>query len=326
MNSTQVLLIATLCLGGCASDPEWVSAPPKAICFAHADKACIGELIAKSVELEKPGTGRDESMRITTALVAGAGISDPEALVRLRDEMDKVMCRIPDTAYLAAGNAIGAAREKRFTAALDDAAKVQDRSARLLALQHIAALAARSDDEKAIGRSLNSLNDEDKPAYMDALQQRLLTLLSVGDLERAKALQDGLLEFYAGRKNNTMRVAQIAISYATTGHVQDANAFLQRASQKVPGLNAKDMGVLFELVIKASKGEYPPPQDFFAFSSDSMRLEAYVQLAILYDRSGQADYSSRVTSDMARFAQKSSFRVEGGDATRAFSKILIEAM
>lgn len=57
-----------------------------------------------------------------------------------------------------------------------------------------------------------------------------------------------------------------------------------------------------------------------------MRLEAYVQLAVLYDRSGQTGYSRRVAADMARFAQKSSFKVEGSVAMRAFSKVLIEAM
>lgn len=326
MFKKSAALIICSALAGCAADPQWVSAPPKALCFEYADKVCIGDLIAKSVQSERPGAVRDGSMRMTTALAKGAGIPEPRALSELRDQAEKYMCLRPDVDYLAAGAAISAAREKRFSAALDDAVKVQDPAARILALTHIAALASRSDDEKAIGRSLNTLNEQDKHAYMDALQQRLLTLLSTGDMERAKSLRDGLLEYYVSQPSSTMAIAQIAISYATTGHIDDANSFLQKASSKVKGLSTKDMGVLFEVIIKAANGEYPPPQDFYAFSSDAMRLEAYVQLAVLFDRSGQAGYSRRVASDMARFAQKSSFKVDSQDATQAFSKVLIETM
>lgn len=326
MLKQSIIILGLVGLAGCADNPQWVSAPPKALCFSHADKACIGDLIAKSVESERPGKERDDSIRATTALTKGAGIAEPKALADLRLQAEKYLCLLPDVDFVAAGTAINAAREQRFDVALDEAVKVQDPEARILALRHIAALAARSDDEKAIGRSLNTLSEQDKPGYMEALQQRLLTLLTIGDMERSKALRDGLLDYYATQPGSTMAVAQIAISYATTGHIEDANLFLQSATGKVKGLNTKDMGVLFELVIKASKGEYPPPQDFFAFSSDAMRLEAYVQLAILYDRSGQAGYSHQVASDMARFAQKSSFKVDNSQATKAFSKILIEAM
>lgn len=326
MGRSPVFILALAALGGCATEPPWVAAPPNALCYTHAEKNCIVDLIAKSVEAEQPGIIRDDSIRVTRAVVTGAGLPEPKSLADLRSQSELVMCLRPDDDFVSAGAAISAAREKRFTFALDNAEKVQEPEARLFALRHIAALAARSDDENAIARSLNTLSEQDKPAYMEALQQRLLTLLSTGDLERAKALREGLLEFYAERPDSTMAVAQIAISYATSGRIEDANAFLRRASEKVKGLNTEDMRTLFEVVIKAAKGVYPPPQDFFAFSSDAMRLEAYVQLAVLYDRSGQVGNSRRAAADMARFAQKSSFKVEGQVAMRAFSKLLIEAM
>ncbi|QHF00637.1 hypothetical protein LCG56_28125 (plasmid) [Pseudomonas cannabina pv. alisalensis] len=326
MVKVQALVIAMLSLFGCAADPVWVAAPPKAICFEHADKKCIGDLIAKSVETEHPGSSRDSAIRSTTALTLGAGIPTPQLLADLKTQSEAFMCLRPDGDFVTAGQAINAAREKRFDSALDEALSVQDPEARVLALRHIAALASRSSDDKAIGRSLNTLSAADKPAYMDALQQRLLTLLATGDIERANTLRDALLDFYAERPGSSMELAQIAISYATTGRIDDANAFLKRASGRVKELNNKDVGVLFGLVIKAAQGVYPPPQDFYEFSSDAMRLQAYVQLAILFDRSGQAGYARRVASDMARFAQKSSFRVDGREATTAFSKVLIEAM
>lgn len=322
----QALVIAILSLCGCAADPAWVAAPPKAICFEHADKKCIGDLIAKSVESERPGLTRDSAIRTSTALTQGAGIATPQLLADLKTQSEAFMCLRPDSDFVSAGQAINAAREKRFDAALDEALGVEDSEARILALRHIAALASRSSDEKAIGRSLNTLDTSDKPAYMDALQQRLLTLLATGDIERANTLRDALFDFYAKRPGSSMDLAQIAISYATTGHIEDATAFLQRASSKVKELNSKDIGTLFRLVTKAAQGVYPPPQDFYEFSNDATRLQAYVQLAVLYDRSGQVGYVRRVASDMARFAQKSSFRVDGREATTAFSKVLIEAM
>lgn len=322
----QALIIAMLSLCGCAADPAWVVAPPKAICFEHADKKCIGDMIAKSVETEHPGSVRDSAIRSTTALTLGAGIPTPQLLIDLKTQSETFMCLRPDSDFVSAGQAINAAREKRFDSALDEALSVKDPEAQVLALRHIAALASRSSDVKAIGRSLNTLNSVDQPAYMDALQQRLLTLLATGDIERANTLRDVLLDFYAKRPGSTMELAQIAIGYVTTGHIEDANVFLKRAAGLVKELNSKDIGVLFGLVIKAAQGVYPPPQDFYEFSSDAMRLQAYVQLAILFDRSGQTGYAHRVASDMARFAQKSSFRVDGRDATNAFSKVLIEAM
>lgn len=255
----QALIIAMLSLCGCAADPAWVVAPPKAICFEHADKKCIGDMIAKSVETEHPGSVRDSAIRSTTALTLGAGIPTPQLLIDLKTQSETFMCLRPDIDFVSAGQAINAAREKRFDSALDEALSVKDPEAQVLALRHIAALASRSSDVKAIGRSLNTLNSVDQPAYMDALQQRLLTLLATGDIERANTLRDVLLDFYAKRPGSTMELAQIAISYVTTGHIEDANVFLKRAAGLVKELNSKDIGVLFGLVIKAAQGVYLLP-------------------------------------------------------------------
>lgn len=326
MVKVQALLIAMLSLCGCAVDPVWVGAPPKALCFEHADKKCIGDLIAKSVESDYPSSVRDSAIRSITALTLGAGIPTPQLLADLKAQSEAFMCLRPDDDFVSAGQAINSARQKRFDSALDEALGVKDPEARVLALRHIAALASRSSDVKAVGRSLNTLNATDMTGYMDALQQRLLTLLATGDIERANSLRDQLLDFYSKRTGSTMELAQIAITYATTGHIEDANAFLKRAAGRNKELNNKDIGVLFGLVIKSAQGVYPPPQDFYEFSNDAMRLQAYVQLAILFDRSGQVGYARRAASDMARFAQKSSFRVDGREATTAFSKVLIQAM
>ena len=49
-----------------------------------------------------------------------------------------------------------------------------------------------------------------------------------------------------------------------------------------------------------------------------------MELAIFYDRIGQSDYSRRMAADMARFAEKRSFRGDSGSSNTVFGKLLIE--
>lgn len=317
---------ALLLLTGCASQPAWVSAMPSAMCFTKADKSCLGDLIAKNVSEVPAGNGRDQAIKMTKAVMAGAGIPDPKVLIELQAEREKSMCLRPEEGYFDAGKAVESAREKRFSVALESVASISEQDAKLFALRNIAILATRANDETATGKALNLLHDTDSTAYMDGLQERLVSLLVTGDLERARALQDSLLSYYIANPGHTMAVAQIAISYATTGHVVDANDFLQRAAEKVPDLRTEDLSRLLNIMVKASKGDYPPPQDFYDFSSDNVRLQAYVQLAVFYDRAGQLGNSARIAGDMARFTQKSSFKVGRAESVAAMSRVLIEAM
>lgn len=317
---------ALLLLTGCASQPAWVSAMPSAMCFTKADKSCLGELIAKNVSEVPAGNGRDQAVKMTKAVMAGAGIPDPKVLIELQAEREKSMCLRPEEGYFDAGKAVESAREKRFSVALESVASISEQDAKLFALRNIAILATRANDETATGKALNLLHDTDGTAYMDGLQERLVSLLVTGDLERARALQDALLSYYIGNPGHTMAVAQIAISYATTGHVVDANDFLQRAAEKVPDLRTEDLSKLLNIMVKASNGDYPPPQDFYDFSNDNVRLQAYVQLAVFYERSGQTGNSARIAGDMARFTQKSSFKVGRAESVAAMSRVLIEAM
>lgn len=318
------LLMPIGILAGCASDPEWVSAPPKALCYKDVDKACLADLMAASIQRQPPGRLRDRGLLYSTSLSTGIGVDEPVGLKEMRERAEQVMCLAPNAAYTAAGHAIAKARGGGFGPAIQLAIQLDDPQAQSFALRHIAVLAARSEDIKATGRALSILATLDRPGYMEALQERLVALLNEGDLERAAVLRGELLGYYARRPGHSLSVARVAITYATAGHLEDAQAFLEQASQHVPGLKTRDMASLFDVVFAAAKGRYPAPQDFFAFSSDVMRLEAYVQLATLYERSGQDLLSRRVLADMARFAQKSTFRVDGEAATTAFTKVLIE--
>lgn len=324
--SLAFLVTAMTLLSGCATQPEWVTAKPTAMCFSKADKACIGDLIAKNVTEEPPGKGRDQALKMTRAVMAGAGVPDPKSMIDLRSQLETSMCPIPEDAYLDAGRVVESARAQQFSAALAGAVAINEPEAKLFALKNIAILAARANDEPASGQSLNLLHESDNSVYMEGLQERLVALLMAGDLERARSLQDTLLEYYTATPGHTMSIAQIAISYAVTGHVIDANDFLQRAAEKVPDLRTVDLARLLNILVAASKGGYPSPQDFYDFSSDSMRLQAYVQLAIFYERSGQSGNSKSIAADMARFTQKSSYKVGRAESAAAMSRVLIEAM
>lgn len=318
------LVIPIGLLAGCASEPEWVSGPPKALCFNDVDKACLADLVAASIQRQPPGRVRDRTLLYASSLATGIGIDEPAGLKEMRERAEQVMCLAPNASYAAAGKAIAEARAGKYDSAINLAVQFEDTQAQMFAFRHIAVLAARSKDIKSAGRALSILANQDRPGYMEALQERLVALLHAGDLERAAALRSELLAYYAQRPGNSASVARVAITYATAGHLEDARAFLEQASEHVPGLKTQDMASLFDVVFEAAKGRYPAPQDFFAFSSDVMRLEAYVQLATLYDRSGQDLMSRRISADMARFAQKSTFHVDGEAATTAFTKVLIE--
>lgn len=327
MKASLAMFVPTLLLlTGCATQPEWVTAMPSVICFSKADKVCMGDLIAKNVTEVPPGAGREQAVKMTRAVMAGASIPEPKALSDLQAEREKSMCLRPEEGYFDAGKAVESARDKKFSVAIDSAAAISEQDAKLFALRNIAILATRANDETATGKALNLLHDADSNAYMDGLQERLVNLLVTGDLERARALQDTLLSYYTANPGHTSAVGQIAISYATTGHVVDANDFLQRAAEQVPDLRTEDLARLLNIMVKASKGDYPAPQDFYDFSTDSLRLQAYVQLAIFYERAGQTGNSERIAGDMARFTQKSSFKVGRAESVAAMSRVLIEAM
>ncbi len=315
-----------LILSGCASQPTWVTAMPTAMCYSKADKSCMGDLIAKNVTEVPPGPERDQALKMTRAVMAGAGVPDPKALLDLRAQLETTMCLKPEEAYVDAGKAVESARAQKFMSAINSAASINEPEAKLFALKNIAVLAARANDEPATGKSLNLLHDTNSAVYMDGLQERLVNLLVTGDLERARSLQDTLLDYYTATPGHTMSIAQIAISYATTGHVLDANDFLQRAAVKVPDLHTDDLTRLLNVMVRAAQGTYPAPQDFYDFSSDNIRLQAYVQLAIFYERAGQDGNSKKIAGDMARFTQKSSFKVSRTESAAAMSRVLIEAM
>ncbi|MGP0171051.1 hypothetical protein ACSVIJ_04135 [Pseudomonas sp. NCHU5208] len=257
--------------------------------------------------------------------LASIGVSEPQSLIEFMDSQEKWMCALPEDALWQAAEAVEMARAGRLPAAVKAIAALPDGAGKRFAMQKTTALAAKVNDQESLGGMLVLLSHDDKQAYIEGLQARLLNLLSIGDLERASSLQAELLNGLPAGKEGGLAAAQIAISYVVTGHTDDANAFLRKAAARNPDAASDDVRRLLNMMIAASQGTYPPPQDFFEFSSDAVRLQAHMEMVIFYARIGQTDFSRRIAGDMARLAEKRSFRGEVGVSNAAFSKLLIEA-
>lgn len=266
------------------------------------------------------------AIRTAKAALASVGVSDSPALSALQADLGRHICLRPDQELLLAAESVSFARQGRFPDALRQLEQVNDRDARSFALQKIAVLASIAGDEKSTATALNILIEEDEDAYMEGLQARLLVLLKRGDLERASALRTVLIEHALKADGDPLQIVQVAISYLTTGHTADANSVLQAATPAVSAIGKDDLSLLVGLLAEAVKGSYPQPQEFFTFSSDAMRLQAYVQLALFYGRSGQTAYTRRIAADMSRFAQKRSYRADVNETAKGFSRVLIETL
>ena len=326
---TDVRLILTwltvASITGCVTQPGWVVTPAQTSCPSSASKECISEILVRNaISPAVPEQLRDGVIRDARVTLASIGVSEPQSLIELRQSREQWMCSLPDESLLAAGDAVEMARSGDLSAAVDAVIALEDDQAKRFALQKAAVLAAKANDQAQLGRVLVLLSQDDQRGYMEGLQARLLNLLSIGDLERAAALQTELLDGLTQDDAGSLAAAQVAINYVVTGHVEDANAFLRKAAASNPKAGSKDVRQLLNMMVAASQGIYPPPQEFFDFSSDAVRLQAYMQLAIFYDRIGQSDYSRRIAGDMARFAEKRSFRGDVGSSNAVFSKLLIE--
>lgn len=316
---TQALLML---LSGCVSQPTWLASAPDVQCGEAASKECVGEMLARGLSPASPVA----AIRTAKAALASVGISDSPALASLHDELGRHMCLRPDQELLLAAESVARARRGHFPGALEQLEAVGDTDARSFALQKIVVLASRSSNEASTATALNLLIEEDEDAYIDGLQARLLDLLMGGDLERAAALRSVLVAHALKDGGDPFHVVEIAVSYLTTGHAADANAILNDAGSALGKLGKDDLLLLVKVLTGAVNGEYPQPQDFFTFSSDEMRLQAYVQLALFYGRTGQSVYARKIASDMSRFALKRSYRADAKVTARAFSRVLIETL
>lgn len=304
-----VAILSVLVAGCAAKQPQWISSGPIGECTTRIGGDCLSRLIQEKFKSMPGSLTRDDAALRMNAISRASKLQVSDLVVE--------PAAFPLTAYIAsssafyaAGDAIAPLLAGRPSLAVDAALKIQNKEAAVFALLTIISLSDETMEDQALGKALNKLSALDKQAYLRGLQGRIAGLLIKGDLERANALRDYLL------KNNTevrtytfATVTQIAASYAMAGLAPDATATFREALPGMPEQIREDNVRFVELVIKASAGDYPPPQDIHAFSSDQARLDAYLLLSALYRRNHKLDLATRSLNEAVLFTQKSGFSV-----------------
>ena len=295
---------------GCTTkQPEWITSGPIGECTTSIGEDCVSRLIREKFKNVPGSLSRDVSALHMNA-IANASKLQTSDLVAEPAAMPLPAFIASSNAYLSAGKAIAPILTGRPTEAIQAALRIKDKDAAEFALLTIISLSDKSMDDLALGQALNKLSELSKQAYLRGLQGRVAGLLVKGDIERADALRDYLLKNESGTPTSTFTTAtHVAASYAMAGMAPDGTAIFQSALPNIPEQDRADNALVFGLVIKASQGDYPLPQDFYEFTSDQARLDAYLLLSSLYRRNNKLDLATRSLNDAVIFTQKSGFKV-----------------
>lgn len=308
--------IAPVFLTGCATEqPQWLTKAPTAECVEEITPQCLSALASQRLLASAPGFERDETVLRLIAVSRAGALELPDELTKEPSVMDKQLYEERKTWAEASGAAIALMIEGDDKAAVDAAHEIPDKDARIFALLSIVSLSDGSMDEEALGRALNTLYGQDSKAYARGLHGRLVGLLEKGDIERALALGRHMLNIHYDQANQSFApFASIAATYAAAGLKGDARKLIRDAVIYIPVLGADDNSRFFAIAMKAADGHYPPPQDFHDLTSDQVRLDAYLQLAAMFRRTGNKEMSARALSDAVRFVQKTAFSLPRAQA------------
>ena len=296
-----------LALAGCATPtPEWLSAKHKGFCVGGADETCL----AAFAETELKAATEQDAAPVDVATLAfglaslGAQIasSQPESWPELA------------SAYSAAGAIIAKASSEDISQTLALLVAVAEPEARTYALSRLLMIHAQDMTEVQLNSSLNAIHEISTPQYKSGLSVKLSALLADGDYERADTLAKQLL---SSDEIDTSRpfsmLALVVATYAMAGLADDAWNIARSAIQQGADLTMDDKK-LITVAVESAKGNYPSPQYFYDFESDSVRLQAYLTVATLAYRFDQPKVRKAALSDAVRFIQKSSSKVNRAQA------------
>jgi len=203
------------------------------------------------------------------------------------------------------------------SARINEAQTIHDKALRSEVLASIVTLHANSLSEEQTNDVLNDLYALDKGQYGMALIVKLPGLLKEGDLERAAALRDALMEA-SSRPRYFSMLAYVASCYTMAGLKDDAGAIVRKAYADGRELSADDRK-LIAMAINVGDGHYPMLQEFYDYQSDEARLHAYLTLTVIARQFDRKDIATRAMGDAVRFIQKSSVKL---DRVRALGLIL----
>lgn len=295
-------LTLTVLLSGCAAPaPEWLAEKHSGFCIDGVEPKCLTMYGLETFERIEPSSDTTADL---SALAFG--------LASLRVEsVGKDATTLPEQvqAFAKAGAVIGRAHEDGHESALAQLASLGNEDAKAYGISRLLTIHAGAMKESEINESLNLLHRLDHDHYQTGLSVKLAALLARGDYERAEVLRRELL---TGPSDNPSRpfsmLALVMASYSLAGLSDDAWGIARKAFHAGMEMGADDRKLL-EVAIESAKGNYPPPQFFYDFSSDETRLQAYLTVATLAYRLKRPELAELALSDAVRFTQKSSTRV-----------------
>ncbi|MAG65028.1 MAG: hypothetical protein CMK74_04035 [Pseudomonadales bacterium] len=293
-------------LAGCAyNQPAWVTDKPAAVCTEGVEVQCLSELLNGLIE------GRNDLRAdFQHRLIA----LDAAGIVRLNPEIREQWTTSGDpvnegkiNAFIEAGHVLRLMLDGDSNSAVTSALKIEHQEASDFAVLSVINHTADQLNDDELGQALTTLSNRNDQDYYHALQARLNVLLIIGDLERAKALRQYLLANADGRGKRFHLMVEIAAAYALSGLQGDSRVIAADTFRAFPSQNTEDNRRLIDIALKASNGHYPPEQDFYVFSNDSKRLDAYLLVSDLAQRNGRPDFALRALNDGVKLIQKSGY-------------------
>lgn len=306
---TPIALLLVFVTGCSTKQPEWITSGPIGECTTRIGEDCLSRLIQERFKTVPGSLSRDVSALHMNAIANASKLQTSDLVVEPA-AMPLTAFIASSNAYMSAGKAIAPILSGSPSEAVQAALAIEDKDAAEFALLTIISLSDKTMDDLVLGKALNKLSELSNQAYLRGLQGRVAGLLVKGDIERADALRDFLLKNDSGTLTSTFTAAtHVAACYAMAGMAPDGTEIFRNALPTFPEQVRADNALVFGLVMKASQGDYPLPQDFYEFTSDQARLDAYLLLSSLYRRNNKLDLATRALNDAVLFTQKSGFKV-----------------
>lgn len=316
MRLTVTAALFACLLSGCsgrAHQPQWLADLNQIACKAGANAECLlrvaDEHLLKASASPFLLTGTLHF--VAAAELKGRPWTPPVTLNGNQTEIVKDFAK-----------SVRYARDGKGTEAVDAANAVRNSEARLLALFYVATTASVADSQ-ASDNALSALLRSAPDLYARAMQQRLEAMLLKGDIERALALRNHLVDAVSTGPNSVSDINDLALVYSRTGMIGDMQDWLRRLAIASPELNEGDEGRLRSFMIDAALGSPPAPDELAKLDRQENTLVAYQELAKLYRLLGNNALERKAIQDAALFCQMTNFLLDPALAAEHLSVMLL---
>lgn len=302
------MLILIGCQGCATQNPPWLEQPQAGLCLNEVNAQCLTDLGLRILPQEiLEGTEVDASIpKLAFALSLHSAI--PKDFVSKEPAI---------TAYIEAGGVIAQLPRIGFGETLIRASDIQNVSAKSYALQQLVIIGGSEASDDDLNLLLNELFSTDKAGYLTALSYKLPLLLALGDLERAASLRKLLLSENAKADRPFSMLAFVSSAYSASDLNQDATNIVNDRARQGATITDDDLW-LIKIAAEAALGEIPTTGEFYYFSSDQTRIDAYLTIGTFSRYAGDPDKTLAVLQEGLRFIQKSTNKADTISAMAAF--------